>query len=128
LRPYSAYNIALQRRDPGPDGTISTGDDGGMVTIFDYDAAFRGAAFVGNEVVNRPDSKSNHYHTVELTLARRASARWSAQTSYLITKNYVWAGAGTAASPSAAYPQSPNDDVFPIDGSLNWVYKVNGSY
>src|SRR5439155_3093423 len=36
--------------------------------------------------------------------------------------------AGTAASPSAAYPQSPNDDVFPIDGSLNWVYKVNGSY
>src|SRR5262249_17331033 len=89
---------------------------------------YRGAAFVGNEVVNRPDKKSNHFHTVELTLARRASARWSAQTSYLITKNYVWNGLGTTASPSAAFPQSPNDDIFPIDRTLTWVYKVNGSY
>lgn len=45
LRPYGAFNIALNRRDPGPDGTVGTGDDGPMVTIHDYDAAFRGSAF-----------------------------------------------------------------------------------
>jgi hypothetical protein len=119
LRPYSAFNIPIQRRDPGPDGNINTADDGPMVTIWDYDAAYRGGAFVGNEVLNRPDSRSNHFHTLELTLARRASARWSAQTSYLITKNYVYAlGIST----------SPNDDYYPIDKTLNWVYKVNGSY
>ena len=36
-RPYSAYNIPLQRRDPGPDGITGTADDGAMVTIYDYD-------------------------------------------------------------------------------------------
>ena len=41
----SAYNIPLQRRDPGPDGNIGTADDGPMVTIYDYDPAFRGNAF-----------------------------------------------------------------------------------
>ena len=87
--------------------------------IWDYDAAFRGAAFTGNEVVNRPDSRSNHFHTVEFTLAKRASAKWSAQTSYLITKNYAYA---------VGVPTSPNDDYYPIDRTLNWVYKVNGSY
>ena len=119
LRPYSAFNIPIQRRDPGPDGNVNTADDGPNVTIWDYDAAYRGGAFVGNEVLNRPDSRSNHFHTLELTLARRASARWSAQTSYLITKNYVYA---------VGISTSPNDDYYNIDKTLNWVYKVNGSY
>ena len=70
-------------------------------------------------MLNRPDSRSNHFHTLELTLARRASAKWSAQTSYLITKNYVYA---------VGIPTSPNDDYYPVDQTLNWVYKVNGSY
>jgi hypothetical protein len=119
LRPYSAYDIPLQRRDPGPDGVINTTDDGGMVTIWDYAPSYAGAKFVGNEVVNRPDSRSNHYHNFEFTLARRASARWSAQTSFLTTKNYVYA---------VGIPQSPNDNYFPLDKTWNWVYKINGSY
>ena len=28
LRPYSAFNIPIQRRDPGPDGLVNTADDG----------------------------------------------------------------------------------------------------
>ena len=71
------------------------------MTIWDYDPAYRGAAFVGNEVVNRPDDRSNHFHTLEFTLARRASARWSAQTSYLITKNY--SGTPPVTGPTSAF-------------------------
>jgi hypothetical protein len=119
LRPYSAFNIPIQRRDPGPDGIINTADDGPMVTIWDYDPAYRGAAFVGNEVLNRPDSASNHFHNFEFTLARRASAKWSAQTSFLTTKNYVY---------NVGIPTSPNDLPYNIDHTWNWVYKVNGSY
>jgi hypothetical protein len=33
-RPYSAFNVRLNRRDPGPDGVVNTGDDGPMVTIY----------------------------------------------------------------------------------------------
>jgi hypothetical protein len=33
LRPASVYNIALSRRDPGPDGVLNTSDDAGRVTI-----------------------------------------------------------------------------------------------
>ena len=48
-RPRSAYDIALTRRDPGPDDTLGTADDPGKsVTFYDYNAAFRGNAFVVN--------------------------------------------------------------------------------
>jgi hypothetical protein len=119
LRPYSAFDIPLQRRDPGPDGNVNTADDGGMVTIWDYDAAYRGAAFVGNEVVNTPSSRADHYNTLEFTLTRRTSAKWGLSTSYLLRRNYQYL---------APVPQSPNDDDFPIDDSSTWVYKINGSY
>src|SRR5207302_624007 len=53
LRPSSAYNIPITRRDPGPDGVLGNADDGGRVTFYDYDAAFRGAAFTGSKFLNR---------------------------------------------------------------------------
>ena len=53
-RPASAYNIPLTRRDPGADGVLDTSDDGGKVTIYDYDAAYRGSAFVANQRQNSP--------------------------------------------------------------------------
>jgi hypothetical protein len=70
-------------------------------------------------VLNTPDSRANHYNTVEFTLTRRTSSTWGVQTSFLTTKNYVYA---------VGISQSPNDDYFPIDQTWNWVYKINGSY
>jgi hypothetical protein len=35
LRPYSTYDVPITRRDPGPDGVLSTADDGGLVTLYD---------------------------------------------------------------------------------------------
>ena len=49
MRPYSAYSIPITRRDPGPDGALNTADDAGKVTMYDYSAAYAGAAFVNSK-------------------------------------------------------------------------------
>jgi hypothetical protein len=118
-RPYSAYDIALNRRDPGPDGTLNTSDDGGMVTIYDYNAAFRGAAFIGNEEQNRPSDRSDRYHTFEFTLNKRMSEKWGASTSFSMTKNRRWL---------VGIPNTPNDEYFPLDETWDWGYKISGNY
>jgi hypothetical protein len=119
LRPYSLYNIPVQRRDPGPDGVVGTADDGGLITLYDYDPQYKPATFVGSEMFNRADDHRDSYHTFEFTLARRTSARWGVQTTYSVTKNHVFL---------TGIPQSPNDNLFPVDDTWNWVYKINGSY
>ncbi len=104
LRPYSAFNIPITRRDPGPDGVLSTGDDGGKVTIYDYDPAYRGSNFVGNQEVNRPDGRSDYYNSYEASITRRMTRSWSMLAAYTGTKYHRWI---------AGIPQSPNDEFFP---------------
>jgi hypothetical protein len=119
LRPFSAFNIPLQRRDPGPDGVINTRDDGGMVTVYDYAAAFAGSRFVGNQTVNRPAGRDDSYQSLEGMLSKRFSQTWSLQTSYTATKYHRWI---------TAIAQSPNDEYFPVDNAWRWALKVNGNY
>jgi len=119
LRPYSAYDIALRRRDPGPDGLLGTADDAGSVTIYDYNAAFRGASFVGNKQLNRPSARDDSYHTFELTLNKRNIGRWGASTSFTATRNHRFL---------VAIPSSPNDEYFPTDETWTMGYKVTGNY
>jgi outer membrane receptor protein involved in Fe transport len=121
LRPYSAYNIPITRRDPGPDGNLSTADDGPIVTIYDYDAAYRGAAFVGNQATNRPEGRSDYFNSYEASVTRRLTGSWSLLAAYTATKYHRWLSPG-------AVPTSPNDDFFPIDEAWRWNLKVNGNY
>ena len=118
-RPYSAYNIPLTRRDPGPDGVLNTADDAGSVVIYDYDAAYRGAAFVANEQFNRPSDREDDFNTMEFTLNKRNVGRWGASTSLSMTKSHRFL---------VGIPSSPNDDYFPTDNTWAWGYKVSGSY
>src|SRR5216684_871046 len=53
LRPYGAYSIPVVRIDPGPDGVYHTADDGGLVTLYDYTADYKGGRFVLNQYLNR---------------------------------------------------------------------------
>lgn len=119
LRPYSAYNIPITRRDPGPDGILNTADDGRPVTFYDYDPAFRGAAFVGNQRLNRPSDRSDYYQTMEFTVTRRTSALWGLVTSFVATKNHRWL---------VGIPSSPNDNVLPLDETWDKVFKISGNY
>jgi Carboxypeptidase regulatory-like domain/TonB dependent receptor-like, beta-barrel len=124
LRPYSAYNIPITRRDPGPDGILNNADDGGKVTFYDYDSAFRGATFTGNMRTNR--STPDTYNTLEVTLNRRNSTRWGALTSFSATKNHQRI-VDTALRPTAQIA-TPNDDPYSLNLTWDWVYKAVGNY
>jgi hypothetical protein len=117
LRPYGAWSIPITRRDPGPDGVLGTADDAGKVTLYDYTAAYRGAAFVNAQTVNAPNT--DRYHSVEATVTKRFSRRWTGQVSYFAVKNHRWI--------SSVFT-SPNDEFFPLDETWSWAGNVTGSY
>jgi hypothetical protein len=119
LRPYSAYTVPLTRRDPGPDGVLNTGDDGGNVTLYDYPAAFAGSNFVGQEFLNAPSDRPDAYQTVEFSLNKRMSHRWDANITYSRTFNHRWIN---------AIADNPNQDYFPLDTTQEWYFKGVGSY
>jgi Carboxypeptidase regulatory-like domain len=118
-RPYSAYSVPITRRDPGPDGVLNTSDDGGRITLRDYAAAYRGAAFDFRKRVNAEND--DRFHSVEFTLTKRSSDRWMGQISYFVVKNHRWLdGTGIIVN--------PNDEFFPLDETWNWAGTVSASY
>jgi hypothetical protein len=117
LRPYSAWSVPITRRDPGPDGVLGTADDAGTVTLYDYTAAYKGAAFVNAQNQNAPNA--DHYNSLEFTLTKRSSSRWMGQVSYFAVKNHRWLSKNF---------NSPNDQFFPLDETWSWAGNVTGSY
>ena len=116
-RPRSAYNIPLTRRDPGPDGVLNTADDGGSVTIYDYDRAFFGANFVQNEQQN--SDRDDSFQTVEFTVTKRSSGRWGAMASFWAIKNDFWL---------SLFEDDPNNDLNTRDQTWKWAGNVSGNY
>jgi outer membrane receptor protein involved in Fe transport len=119
LRPYSAYNIPITRTDPGPDGVLFNADDAGPVTIYDYDPAYRGSNFVGNQATNRPAGRSDWFNSYEGSISRRLSNSWSLLAALTATTYHRWI---------TSVPTSPNDEFFPLDDSWRWNFKLNGNY
>jgi hypothetical protein len=117
LRPYSAWNVALPRRDPGPDGVLGNADDAGTIVVYDYDPAYRGTAFVNNIRLN--SDLNDSYKNYEVTLTRRNAGKWYAFTSFLATKNHRWL---------TLIAQSPNDNYFPIDDTWEVSYRAAAGY
>jgi len=118
LRPYSVYNVAITRQDPGPDGVLATADDGGPVTLYDYDPAFRGTQFVSNENANRDSAHNDHHNSLEVGLTKRPTTWISGETSFLATKHHRWL---------TGIPQSPNDDYFNLDETWEVSYRASGA-
>jgi len=116
-RPRSAFNIPLTRRDPGPDGVLNTGDDGGSVTIYDYDRAYFGAAFVQNELQN--SDRDDSFQTVEFTVTKRSSGKWGAMASFWAIKNHFWL---------SLFDDDPNNDLNTLDETWKWAGNVSGNY
>jgi hypothetical protein len=116
-RPYSAWNVPITRRDPGPDGQLGTADDAGRVTLYDYASSFQGATFVSNKRVNADNT--DKFHSMEFTLTKRASSRWMGQVSYFAVKNHRWL---------TGVFQNPNDEFFPLDETWSWAGNISGSY
>ena len=103
------------RQDPGPDGVTGTPDDGPFVTVYDYNAAYRGPAFTATTPVNRTgDQRQDTYKSLEFTATKRQTQRFpfNVVASMVATKNQRW------LSP---YVQSPNDEFFPLESNVDLV-------
>jgi hypothetical protein len=116
-RPRSAYNIPLTRRDPGPDNILNTADDGGTVTIYDYDPAYAGAAFVQNEQQNT--DREDWYQTIEFTVTKRTTGKWGAMASFWAIKNHLW---------NNLFADDPNVDLNRLDETWKWAGNFSGTY
>jgi outer membrane receptor protein involved in Fe transport len=117
LRPYSVYTLRRTRRDPGPDGVLGDADDAGPFTVYDYDPAYSGSRFVGNQRVS--SDRNDSYNNIEVTLNRRKSGRWFAFTSFIATKNHRWL---------TLVPDNPNDDNFPLDETWENSFRLAAGY
>lgn len=121
-RPFGAYNIPLSRKDPGPDGVLNTGDDGGFVTIYDFDPAFRGRQFETVSIVNNPRDET--YHSMEFSMTKRLSNNWSLGSAYTRTRVNP---AGPTANP-VFFLTNPNDAVNSTGAFWRDAFRLNGGY
>jgi hypothetical protein len=117
LRPLSAYSIPISRTDPGPDGILGNGDDGGQVIVYDYTTAYRGSAFVGNQYQNSPNT--DRYQSIEGSVTKRPSHGWNLAASLGTTKNHRW-----LTSPAS----TPADLAYPVDNTWSWFGRISGAY
>ena len=85
--PFSEYT-PVTVTDPGPDGQVGTGDDGGPVTVFNQnpDTIGNTQLVATNPDVTLPDGEKvsfgSDFNGFEVTLAKRFRERWSAIVSY----------------------------------------------
>ena len=119
LRPYAVYDRVFTRRDPGPDGVLNSADDGALLTLYDYDPAYRGAAFVGNMNINADSDRHDSFKNIEVMLTKRPTGNWFVNTSFLATKNHRWLINAV---------QSPNDLVNSLDKTWDLSYRLAVGY
>jgi len=127
-RPFSAFNVPVQLRDPGPDGRPGTSDDGGLINGFNLDSSLIGLPTL-TTVANQKDAHGDYY-TWEIGANRRMTGRWSLRASFTHTWNYdhaanYWGNAVRQYS----LPFTPNDliNTDREDGAYNftnWTAKL----
>ena len=128
--PYSAYTVPVSVPDPGPDGRVSTADDGAAIAAFDLAQNFRGLTPV-NQTTNVPESNAD-FHTFEITGTKRMSNNWSLLASYGWTKSFDQFSALQGNSVrSNGLTLNPNDKINNDDGRFVYTrqtVKVNGTW
>jgi hypothetical protein len=72
---------------------------------------------VNSQIVNA--TNTDRFQSIEGTLTKRFSSRWTGQVSYFAVKNHRWL---------ASVFNSPNDQFFPLDETWGWAGNVTGSY
>ena len=130
-QPFDAFSVPVSIRDPGPDGTVGTPDDGSAIQGY----ALRPdlvAEMPQNVVRNVPDSDTS-YLTWEVVATRRFSGRWSLVAGFAHTwsrdQASMYSGQPVRQN---TYPLTPNDLINAgEDGRYDfriWSAKVQGTY
>ncbi|HSE39823.1 MAG TPA: carboxypeptidase regulatory-like domain-containing protein [Acidobacteriota bacterium] len=134
--PFSAYSpVTIQ--DPGPDGVLGTGDDGGTFTVFNQDPATLGQ---DRFVLTNPPGNEADYRGVEIQVNKRFSNKWQMITGLTLGRSNAFAkGSGSfipggnadTGGVSSGLFDSPNS-LINADGRSFWdrpvIFKLAGSY
>jgi len=132
LRPYGVYNIPVTNTDPGPDGEVGTGDDGGLLTYYEFSPDLQGAQFEEFTLVNDPNARQR-FNSIELAAVKRLANRWQFAASYTRTKK------DRPIHPDLRVPElraqatvvgafNPNDEINRADNTSDWQGKLSGAY
>jgi hypothetical protein len=114
-RPISAYTVEFPLLDLGPDGQRGTADDR-TITLKGVPAPNAATLFpLTNVTLNTP--AFSRYKTVEASMNKRLSNRWSMQAG----GSHTW-----AHDFPGGYPNTPNG-TFDQD-TTRWDFKVSGIY
>jgi hypothetical protein len=128
-RPASAYTVPFNFVDNGPDGVKGTGDDQNLTFYGVPNSAISGCTattiaptatcqYPTNQVVvNAPTN--GQYKTVEFSINKRQSNKWSAQGGF----GYTW----QKDYPSAGFPGTPNGPGC-ADGSGGFTAECSYSF
>jgi len=132
LRPPEAYNVALTRADPGPDGRAGTADDPGtFITYYEYPVSLAGAKFERFTRVNDPKADQT-FSSFEVAAFKRFASKWQLLASYAATKRNVPIMSGPTGSEFNSNvesgPLTPNAEINTSDREWEWLGKVSGAY
>jgi hypothetical protein len=119
LRPYDTW-VPAEPATPFVDGRT-----GAPVTVYTYPASEVGSAFNFLKAQNARDDRPDTFQSYEVAITKRYSKKWTGSASFWTTKNHQWIASSTV---TAATPQSPNDDRFPIDNTRGWEGRANVTY
>jgi hypothetical protein len=114
-----AYSVPFPFTDIGVDGIRGTADDN-VITLHGLPTALQ-TQFPINQVVMNIPGRESRYKTVEASLTKRYSNRWSVQvgTGYTWTRDFI-------ESVANSFPQTP--DRPGINDRTGWGLKATGTY
>jgi hypothetical protein len=129
-RPPSAFNGPVTVADPGPDGSLATTADNGLLNLFNLDDTSRGTS----NLVQNIDGYEGTYDTIEFAANKRYGKRWSMNASY----SYTWtnefgntyfgnrfATLVQQFSLFGSYPLNPNENTH--NEYTSWNAKFSGT-
>ncbi|MEZ5419994.1 MAG: hypothetical protein R2708_21995, partial [Vicinamibacterales bacterium] len=118
-RPLSAYSVPFNFVDRGPDNVVGTADDSN-ITLHGIPTASL-SQFPVNQVVDNVPGRKSRYNTVEASVNKRFSRKWSGQLGGAFTKSKDFPE--TVANSSPRTPDLPG-----LETRTNWSFKATASY
>ena len=105
--PDSAYD-PMEVQDPGPDGEMGTGDDAGMVTVFNLREDLVGMSQMAIQTVDKFETS---YRGFELIAQKRFSNDWQAIVSYSYNDTDAWSRGNQWENTNPGIFTNPNNQV-----------------
>jgi outer membrane receptor protein involved in Fe transport len=115
-RVSSLYTAIIQGYDPGPDGIRGNQDDVGALTLFDIPAGVTVPA--SQTQLQTPEEYDENFKSIDVTLNKRMSNRWSLVTGFL----YTWKHQLLFGRPS-----NPNQERYNAYDTSEWSFKLFGT-